>query len=55
MHVLTSACSLYNMFVQNDQLRMIHCCSEGLDYVISQAQAYGIKLILTLTNYYVSS
>lgn len=25
---------------------------EGLDYVVSQAQAYGIKLILTLTNYY---
>lgn len=26
--------------------------SDGLDYVLSQAQAYGIKLILTLTNYY---
>ncbi len=29
-------------------------CSDGLDYIVSQAQAYGIKLILTLTNYYVS-
>ena len=30
-------------------------CREGLDYVVSQAQAFGLKLILTLTNYYVSS
>ena len=33
----------------------VAACREGLDYVVSQAQAFGIKLILTLTNYYVSS
>ena len=28
------------------------CCSEGLDYVIAQAEQYGVKLILTLSNYF---
>ena len=27
--------------------------TEGLDYFVSQAEQYGIKLILTLTNYFV--
>ena len=29
-------------------------CRNGLDYVVSQAALYNIKLILTLTNYFVS-
>ena len=27
------------------------CCSEGLDWIISEAPKYGVKLLLTLTNY----
>lgn len=42
---------------------ILHCmfvtlataCREGLDFVVSQAAAFGLKLIMTLTNYYVSS
>ena len=38
----------------NDLQTFVCCCSNALDYVVSQASVFGVKLILTLTNYYVS-
>lgn len=31
----------------------VHLCSEGLDWLVSEAPKYGVKLMLTLTNYQV--
>ena len=41
-------------YTANTVLTAWCCYSTALDYVVSQASVYGVKLILTLTNYYVS-
>lgn len=33
---------------------MWHDCREGLDWLVSEAPKYGVKLMLTLTNYQVN-